>query len=212
MYLVLFTNAATQDRAAAAFSIGSNEVTTLRTPTVTFETKFDGGFTVETGNFADAGVFPRDPNRNRLHVPNLKNVVVLYEVHRRRRARHGPRGGRAVLPPPGRELDEQRAEEAADKERVRAAGYYRLDAAAGKYWPTWKGAYLMTWKLLFPVGWLRRRAKRARARREFSELGLDPRLVDAPPPMAVPLVPVPAGARDLAPTSVPPAMPQRPIS
>jgi hypothetical protein len=207
LYLVLFTNPATQDRAAAAFSIGSNELTTIRTPTVTFETKFDSGFAVETGNFADAGVFPRDPNRNRMHIPKLKNVVVLYEVHRRRRAKHGPRGGRAVLPAPGRELDEQRAEEAADKERVRAAGYYWLDAAAGKYRPTWKGAYLMTWKLLFPIGWLRRRAKRVRARRELSELWLDPGLLDAPPPMAVPLVPVPAGVPGPATGSIPPPMP-----
>ena len=206
MYLVLFTSPATQDRAAAAFSIGSNELTTIRTPTVTFEAKFDNGFAVETGNFADAGVFPRDPSRNRMHIPKLKNVAVLYELHRRRRAKHGPRAARVVLPPPGRELDEQRAEEAADKERVCAAGYYWLDAAAGKYRPTWKGAYLMTWKLLFPIGWMRRRAKRLRARRELSELGLDPGLLDAPPPMAVALVPVPSGAVG-APGSIPPPMP-----
>jgi hypothetical protein len=200
MYLVLFTSPATQDRAAATFSIGSNEITTIRTPTLTFETKFESGFAVETGNFADAGVFPPDANRNRMHIPRLKNAAVLYEVHRRRRVRYGPRGARAVLPPAGRELDAQREEEVAEKERVRAAGYYWLDAPAGKYRPTWKGAYLMTWKLLFPVGWLRRRGKQVRARRELSEMGLDPRLVDAPPGPSVPLVPIPAG-------TAPPPMP-----
>ena len=219
IYVVMLYNPTTYDRCAAAVT-RSDGVVNLSTPTVTFETKFEDGTTIETGNFADAGVFPADPKVRRLNIPNLNNVPLQCEIHQRRRAKYAP-AARAWLPPQGRELEMQIQEEAQEKERVRAAGYYYLDAAAGKYRTTWKGAYLMTWKLLIPVSMIRRQAKRMRARRELSELGLDPRLLDAPPPPPVPLMPVPVVpmpadmpvpvADDVAPPN-PPPVPQRPTT
>lgn len=211
LYLVLFTNPATADAAAATFTIGAR-VVTLRTATVGFDTTYPNGFAVETGNFADAGVYPPDPNRHRMHVPGLQSLPVLYELHRRRCLRHGPAGASGVLPAPGHELETVMAEGAREKERVRTAGYYSLDATAGKYRPTWKGAYVMTWKLSFPFGYLRRRAKRARARREMRDVGLDPNLMDAAILPAVPLMPVPEAAPTMVAPPTPPPVPQRPIT
>lgn len=180
IYVVMLPNPTTFDRCGLAFTVGDG-TTGLRTPTVTFETKFENGTTIETGNFADAGVFPRDRSYNRLNIPHLNNLALQWEIHRRRRVRHAPRNALAVLPPAGTEVQAQVQDDVREKERVRAAGYYYFDAAAGVYRPTWKGAYLMTWKLLIPVSMIRRQAKRTRARREVRELGLDPRLLDAPP-------------------------------
>ena len=176
-YAVLLPNPSTGDRCTASFTIGQHEHGRLTTPVITFETQFHDGTAISTSNFADAGVFPANPNENRLAIPGLNDVNLLWEIHRRRRGR-APARKRPVLPPPGHEWAAQVEEDAREKERVRAAGYYTLDEAAGKYVPTWKGAYFMTWKLLIPVGMLRRRAKRARAKRELAELGLDPALLD----------------------------------
>ena len=211
MYLVLFTNPATGDTASAAFTIGTG-IVTLRTTVVGFDTTYPNGFAVETGNFADAGAYPPDPNRNRMHVPGVDSLPVLFELHRRRRQRHGPPGAAGVLPPPGRELETVIAESQREKERLGTSGYYSLDAAAGKYRPTWKGAYLMTWRLSVPFGHLRRRAKRARGRQEMRDLGLDPALIDAPIQPAVPLMPVPGPEAATVAPPTPPPVPQRPIT
>jgi hypothetical protein len=183
IYVVLMPNASTADRCTASFTIGETEGEVggrrLTTPVITFETQFHDDTAVSTSNFADAGVFPPNPGVNRLAIPGLTDVNLLCEIHRRRRARV-PAWKKPVLPAPGQEWASQVEEDAREKERVREAGYYSLDEAAGKYVPTWKGAYLMTWKLLFPVSRIRRRAKRAGAKRELVELGLDPALLDRP--------------------------------
>jgi len=179
IYAVLMPNPSTGDRCTASFTIGQTEMSRLTTPVVTFETQFHDDTSIVTSNFADAGVFPPNPGVDRLAIPKLNDVNLLWEIHRRRRARV-PAWKRALLPPPGHEWASQVEEDAREKERVREAGYYSYNEAAGKYVPTWKGAYLMTWKLLFPVSRLRRRVKRARAKRELLELGLDPALLDNP--------------------------------
>lgn len=176
-YVGLAYHPLTSDTATIAFTIAGSAGAQVRQRTVIFDTVFEDSSRIETGNFADAGVFPPNPASTKLHIPRLHDVVLLNEVHTRRRERYQPTGTRPLLPPPGRELEALLEEDQQEKERVVAKGYYYLDEAAGRYRPTLKGAYLMTWKLTFPVGVLRRLAKTVRARRQLRELGLDPRLL-----------------------------------
>lgn len=171
--VMLFVHVSSGDKAMVAFVRGGP----LITPTVSVETAFADGYAIVTTNFADAGTFPHDPRKHRLAIPGLVDVALLCEIHRRRRASLAPARLEPVLPPEGREAEEQEREDAEECARVAAAGYYALDADGVRYRPTFKGAYLMTWKLMWPVSALRRRAKRRTARRELAALGLDPALV-----------------------------------
>ena len=175
-YTLLFVNQGTGDTAMALFTISSFAHFQQRLPTITLSTKFADGTSVVTTTFGDS-LFPRDPRVRGLSLPKLRNTPLLVEIHRRRRARVAP-GVAAVLPPPGEELRALIEEHAQALARIASAGYLAFDARRQRYRLTWKGAYLMTWKLLPPVRQLIRARRRAGARTELRELGIDPAVAD----------------------------------
>lgn len=201
-FKTLFVNRPAGDLAAVSVSFATAAGNgAIRATMIEFQTEFLDGPAVETNNAADGSAFPPNPSRRRLSLPGAEDVGLLYDVHRGRRARlsRRPPPPVAVLPVAGGEVEHVADETAAELAFVAAAGYFRLDEAAGVYRKTWRGTYLMTWKQLFPVKQVRRALGARLARAELAAVGVDPARLDtapAGPPGGFPMDAVPAEDRD----------------
>lgn len=163
-----------QERVAAilvaihAHAPGSTPVTQLY---VEFNTRFRDGRVVQTNNSPVLGAFPTPEHITNSLLPSVKNPRVLYRIHGAQARLHG---GESVL-----RLDEDFAGDAVaylqfammeELERACSAGYMRLDASAGVYRPTLKGAFLMTWREMWPIKAIRLAMRARREKQLLAEL------------------------------------------
>jgi hypothetical protein len=141
---------------------------------VGFRTEFTDGTFIATSNTPTPTCFPRDPRVNGVRCRDVFDIALLYRFHRARVDRD--RGARIPTLERVRDAAGRMVYEHHDAyQRLIAAGYYRLDQAAGNYVPTYKGAYLMTYRLLWPfrqIQIVRRDRLADRMLREFGFGGL----------------------------------------
>jgi hypothetical protein len=139
--------------------------------TLLFQTRFDDGTEVVTGNNRITVGLPSLPGTTYLWLSEVRDASQLYRVHDQVRDHLGLGKKRlSVGPDPAAFLT-------AGRNRILAhhveTGYYYLDETHGVYRPTWKGAVLMTWRLLWPIRPFYRAWRRWPTRELLREQGLD---------------------------------------
>jgi hypothetical protein len=144
-----------------------------RTFTLVIRSEFGDGTRVVTGASRNIGFFPRNPADDAANFSWVRDVATLWEAHRRRLDRAG-KGGLARVTPDVDAIEtyKGRTWDREHKWWVKC-GYRWLDAASGRYRPTWKGAFLTVWKLNPPIKGWRARSRDRRFRRAWRALGMD---------------------------------------
>lgn len=137
---------------------------------VEFCTEFVGGGEINTHNCGVAYLTRPDPTKIQFRLHTLGNPILLYGAHRQLVERHAPDAARFI---PTRGTEHLHLSHAVDKAYRNQAefGYMYLDAAAGVYRPTLKGAFLMAWKLAWPVKHVREGMAKRTAVRTLRSLG-----------------------------------------
>ncbi|MBV9850180.1 MAG: hypothetical protein JO250_10945 [Armatimonadetes bacterium] len=189
--LIISINRVTGEKAmTAVFYALSQGTARLTARYVEFTTWFADGRSLDTSNNSTARAFASSPDHPLHRFPMVSEPAQLLAVHRRLSQqfeeeienappavtwhfthRMAVTGTNRVLPRPGEEVAELAEVVVASYDRQCHAGRLYLDAAAGAYRPTLRGAYLMTWGLLWPVTVLRRAVERRRAIRVLRALG-----------------------------------------
>jgi hypothetical protein len=143
---------------------------TRRTVTVLFQSRFDDGTEVATGNSPVKAGFPRLPKTTGVWLPEVRDVGQLYRVHSGVSDHLGQDKKRlSVGPDPVAFLT------AGHHRRLThfvETGYYYLDSSRGMYRMTWKGAVLVIWRLVWPVRPLFRAWRRRRTHKLLRDLGI----------------------------------------
>lgn len=142
---------------------------------VEFVTRYRSGNIIQTANAQPLSAFPVPPHCVNSHFPSVQDPVELYRLHQAQCRRHG--SGPKLI-----KLDEQFGGDAVaymaaalveELDGAVESGYMRLDAAAGQYRPTFKGALLMTYGELWPVKGVRLRRRSNRERELLAELAYE---------------------------------------
>jgi hypothetical protein len=165
----LLVHPATGDVAVIVIAQAKN----IRNVVFAVRSDFADGRRISTGVNRSVTLIPPNPADDAVSFPWVRDVPPVLEAHRRRLDRAGRASDPRVRVDPEHVdvyLDDNWDREHAWHVRC---GYRYLDAAAGKYRATWKGAFLSVWKLTPPVvGWRARRRGR-RSRRLWRHLGMD---------------------------------------
>jgi hypothetical protein len=140
---------------------------------IEFITRFRDGRIIQTNNSPILSGFPTPKHVVNALVPSIKDPRQVYRVHCAQVRLRGT--GEKVL-----RLDDDFAGDAIrymafamieELEFACSAGYMRLDASAGVYRLTIKGACLMTWRELWPIKGIRLAQRARREKRLLEELG-----------------------------------------
>jgi hypothetical protein len=162
-YLVLLQNREAGDRAMVTAMFGrSVDGWKLFSCHLEFSTRYDDERCFNTNNASALGAFAPGPKDVTTRLPGVNNSLRLYRIHRRILAAHP--GGRPVVYEDGEALAYITGIFRRSYEEQASLGMVYLDARAGRYRPTWKGAFRMTWGLIWPVSSVRRYQIRRDAR------------------------------------------------
>src|SRR5690606_2251244 len=156
---VLMTRPESNDAAIAVTMFGAGTQQTLRKFHVEFATDYADGFELCTNNTGEESVFKRLPHKQILQFDFVSDPVRLWDIHQRSMQEFG-HGPKQPVPDRSQAIDRFRAalvKEFIDQVEV---GWLWVDEGHDVFRPTWKGACLMVWKLCWPVGALRRQARR----------------------------------------------------
>jgi hypothetical protein len=164
----LLVNRATQD---VAVIIGSWSRAT-RSVVFAIRSEFPDGSKVVTGVNRGIGIFPPDPAGDYQNFPWVNDAATLCEAHRRRLRRAGKFDRLRTAPAPGEEMAYSLAEWQRENQRHVRVGYRRLDADAGLYRFTLRGACLSTWRLTPPIKNWRIKRRDRKALRAWRELDM----------------------------------------
>ena len=169
MYMLILTSEAARE-SAAAIDMRTEVLPHGGQRFVEFCTEFVGGREINTHNCGVAYITKPDPTKTQFRLHTLGNPVLLYGAHRQLVERHAPDSARFI---PTRGTEHLHLSHSVDKGyRYQAeSGYLYLDASAGVYRPTLKGACLMSWKLAWPVKQAREALAKRRAARTLRSLG-----------------------------------------
>lgn len=168
--------------------------------------RFADGHEVRTGVNREIGFSPRNSLVDSLSVAWVREVAPVCELHRRRLEKLGREQGPRLAPAPGEEVAHFDETWQREVSRMEADGYCYLDAAAGTYRKTLKGAFLMQWKLLPRMKRWRIRLRDRKARKVWRALGMDQWMAQhAPAPAPEPGLATPAATADTAPADAAPA-------
>lgn len=169
MHLLVMTSESARDSAAAVY------MPIVLAPGggarfVEFSTEFVGGHEINTHNCGFAYITKPVPLKRQFRLHTLSNPVQLYGAHRRLVERHAPDSERFI---PTRGTEHLHLAHATDRgyRNQAEAGYLSLDASAGVYRATLKGAFLMAWKLAWPVKQVREVLAGRTAARTLRSLG-----------------------------------------
>lgn len=141
---------------------------------VEFIARFEGERSFSVLNHVP-GIFPAVPGKEKVRVREVRDPERLFRVYQTLLAR---RYGAVKREPLEVRADPAGFLSAAMARELRQqvdTGYYRLDAAADAFRPTWKGAFLMSWKLLSPMREIRLWLADRRGRALLRELHLESR-------------------------------------
>jgi hypothetical protein len=169
MHLLVMTSESARE-SAAAVDIRSEATPQSGQRFVEFCTEFVGGREINTHNCGVAYITRPDPTKTQFRLRTIGNPVILYGAHRRLVERHAPDSARFI---PTRGTEHLHLSHSVEKgyRNQAAFGYLYLDASAGVYRPTLKGACLMSWKLAWPVKQARESLAKRRAARTLRSLG-----------------------------------------
>jgi hypothetical protein len=173
--LIYMINRQEQDTAIAVALHNKTPGMTSTMFHVEFVTRYRDGRLVQTTNAQPLSAFPPPPQCVNAFLPSVQDPAALYRLHQAQCRRHGS-GSKLI------KLDEQFGGDATaymagalveELDAAVAAGYMRLDAAAGQYRPTPQGAVLMTYGELWPLKGVRLRRRANRERDLLAELSYD---------------------------------------
>lgn len=207
--VALMVNRATGDvsQVIGVVSAGGDFMSATRSTVFTIRSEFADGHHVVTGSTRKPGCFPPNPDVDYQAFPWVRDAHTLCEVHRRRLARRGLSDVPRLAPPVGDELGYFEREWERETKRYVSLGYKYLDATAGLFRMTWRGAFLSSWKLTGPILRWRARRLRSRALAEWRALGMDewrPPIAPAAPHAALAAAALPTPGPS-APAVAPPA-------
>ncbi|HEX6184875.1 MAG TPA: hypothetical protein VFZ44_13400 [Pyrinomonadaceae bacterium] len=169
MYMLIMTSESARE-SAAAIDMRPEAMPQGGQRFVEFCTEFVGGREINTHNCGVAYITKPDPAKTLFRLHTLGNPALLYGAHRQLVERHAPDSPRFI---PTRGTEHLHLAHSVDKGyRYQAeSGYLYLDASAGVYRPTLKGACLMSWKLAWPVKQAREALAKRTATRTLCSLG-----------------------------------------
>jgi hypothetical protein len=168
--ILVLTNESTKESAAAVEMRIAGRRAHAPQRLLEFCTEFVSGEEINTHNCGIAFVTKPHPLKMQFRLPAVRHPLTLYAAHRRLVERHAPASAR-FIPTPGTEhLHMAHSEEKTHRRQVEF-GYSYLDASAGVYRPTLKGACLMAWKLAWPVKQVREGLARRAAAETMRGLG-----------------------------------------
>lgn len=136
-----------------------------------FSAEFAEGDSLSTVAARQVSSFKPDPRHPTFRLPEVDDPRLLFTAHRRLREREAP-GRAAVLPTRGLEVVHLSHVETRALRQQAEFGYYRFDAEADMFRPTWKGAFLMTARQMWVINGLLLARQRARAEATLKSLGL----------------------------------------
>lgn len=170
--LALLINRQTGDKAlVSVIYTFANGQTKIATKYVEFTTRFEDDSSVGTLNTRSLPAYYKPPYRRSFRFPDVQDLHHLYALHQALRQKFTP-NLKPVLPPEGHEVAWLAASMHEEQALQVQAGRMRLDAAAGAYRPTLKGAYLMAWGLMWPIKPFRQWQLQQRSRALQRELAL----------------------------------------
>jgi hypothetical protein len=164
-YLIMLTNRSAGDMAmvTAMLSQMPNNLDQAVNLYVEFSTEYENGTTVDTSNTHQPSVFIRPRWKHKKEIPQIKDVHLLYEIHRYLLSHYESdfSDRRKIVYPEGKVATSLLDGIEQDFERQKQYGlvFRSVEDGEAYYRPTWFGAFWMTWPLLFPVINLRRLAR-----------------------------------------------------
>jgi hypothetical protein len=141
-----------------------------------FLTRLPDGRELSIHNSDLAGAPIDSPHKVSWALPDVDDAKILYSFHEDQAQKHGFMGDiEASMPSQGEELSFLIKGVKEDLSRQAELGCLQIDEDDQCYRPTWAGAFLMGWYSMWPIGFLRRRWQKIRARfvlRNIDGLGL----------------------------------------
>ena len=135
-----------------------------------FQTRFEGGFTIQTCCSRTAGMSPPDPMSPIVRFPQVIEVSDLYQLHRKIKERTARR---ALAWDRETEVAKFISESAETHQKHVSRAVFKLSTKRDRYVYTIRGATHDAWLNMWPVRWIREKTIERSALRLARDLGFD---------------------------------------